>query len=115
MTGNFGHRFVDGSNVDVRCIADERRVELEVDDDDERQRYLLTFLNCSRIEFRFSEIDDPEESDLWNLTEGVYEQSSEEAGVRSFIVGFTDDSELRISCEEFNISTIEGYGAAYAE
>lgn len=112
MTSELRAHFTDGSDVEVRITFDERRVEVCADDEVTQTRYRLLFEECTKIGISYMFTDD-EFGDPNNLTEGIQELPAETEGVRSFRVGFVDESVLRISCRRFSMAALEGRGWSF--
>jgi hypothetical protein len=97
--------FVDGSDVDVTFVFDERRIEMSAFDEKTRKRYHLTFADCTFIKVAYSD-EDKEWADLNNLTEGVQELETLVQGVRRFQIGFADESLVEIHCRNFSMEPL---------
>lgn len=105
MSSSLLAHFVDGSDVEVKCSFDERRIEISAYDEKTRHRYVLEFDQCIEIQVAYTEDDD-----LNNFTEGVIELTNETAAVRQFQIGFADGSVLGIRCRRFSMMQVEGKG-----
>lgn len=100
--------FVDGSDVEIAYDFYDRRIEMTAYDEKTRRRYCLSFGRCTHIDVVYTE-----EGDINNLTEGVMELVASPPGVRTFTIGFADESVVTISCREFTMIPIEGTGWSF--
>jgi len=95
--------FVDGSDVDVSIDFYEKVVEVSAYDEKTRERYSLTFADCTSITVTYSDEEDPI---LNHLTEGIHELGSTIPGVRNFQIHFADESVLAVSCKRFSMRPV---------
>jgi len=95
--------FVDGSDVKLKVLLEEKDVILTAYDEKTGKKYRLIFSDCGHIEFTYG---DDSDIDLYNLTDGIAEEESLQDGTRCFTVGFADESKLKIQCQNLTVEAL---------
>jgi hypothetical protein len=105
MSDTLSANFVDGSDVEISTNLERRRVEVTAYDEKTRQKYQLTFADCTLIMLTYSDVEQ-DWVDINNLTDGIEEVANGNPGIRVFRVGFVDESVLEIHCRSFSMTPI---------